>query len=384
MKEESYDILIAGGGLAGLSLAYRALKAGVWKEKRILLLDRDSKSRNDRTWCFWQAGACEFEEIVHRSWPDMRVWTNEGREIRLDASPYVYKMIRGGDFYRHALGYLAQQPQVHFVQAEIRSIRQSESLCFAETPDALYSGRYLFSSLYQKPALAVHHQYFLQHFKGIVIRPSQMPLPEDAMYLMDFRANQSQGTAFFYTLPMGEGRLFVEYTLFSKSLLAEGEYDAALAEYISQVLGISAHEVLEEEFGIIPMTDYPFSRREGRILHLGSAGGDTRASSGYTFTNVQRTIGRILDALRAGREPWEFEEALRPRHHLMDRTLLNVLDQGRYPGHEIFSDLYVRTPAPILFRFLDGASSLPEDLRVMSSVRWTEFIKPFAGALLKG
>lgn len=383
MKEESYDIVIAGGGLAGLSLAYRALKAGIWAGKQILILDRDSKTRNDRTWCFWQAGASEFEEIVHRKWRDLRVCTKEGQEIRLNASPYVYKMIRGGDFYRHVLGYLAQHPQVRFEQGEIRAIRQSEERCFAETDAALYSGHYLFNSLYHKPALAPHHQYFLQHFKGLVVRTKQAPLPEDSMYLMDFRTGQAHGTAFFYTLPLGPEEVFVEYTLFSKSLLEEGEYDAALAAYMRQVLGITDYEPREEEFGVIPMTDYPFRRQEGRILHLGSAGGDTRASSGYTFTNTQRTIGRILDALRAGKEPWEFAEALRPRHHLLDRTLLNVLDRGRYQGHEIFSDLYLRTPARTLFRFLDGDSTVAEELRVMSSVRWGEFIGPFAGAVLR-
>ncbi|HAO50811.1 MAG TPA: lycopene cyclase, partial [Runella sp.] len=50
---QNYDFIIAGGGLAGLSLAYY-MNQTVLRDKSILIIDQDTKSQNDRTWCFWE------------------------------------------------------------------------------------------------------------------------------------------------------------------------------------------------------------------------------------------------------------------------------------------------------------------------------------------
>lgn len=50
---QKYDYIIAGGGLAGLSLAYY-MNQTVLREKSILIIDQDTKTKNDRTWCFWE------------------------------------------------------------------------------------------------------------------------------------------------------------------------------------------------------------------------------------------------------------------------------------------------------------------------------------------
>ncbi|MDX1907535.1 MAG: lycopene cyclase family protein [Bacteroidia bacterium] len=383
MNDSSYDIVLAGGGMAGLSLAYRALKAGIWADKRILIVDAAAKTHNDRTWCFWEAAPGPFEEIVYRTWTDLRVFAQAGREIPLQAHPYVYKMIRGIDFYQHTLAYLRSCPQVKWVQATITKVWQDDTYCYVETHAGTFSGTYLFSSLFEKPAQGPHHQYFLQHFKGLVVRPTVMPLAPGTMHLMDFRTGQEAGTTFFYTLPLDQERLFVEYTLFSKALLAQDAYDAAIAAYLYDVLQVGEYEVIETEFGVIPMTDIPFRRSQGRIIYLGSAGGDTRASTGYTFTNVQQTISRVLAAMQAGRSPGDIQEHIHPRYKVFDSTILQVLDRGGYAGHDIFTDLFTHTDARTLFRFLDADSTLLEDLRVMNSVRYSHFIQPFIAALLR-
>jgi len=51
-----YDYIIAGGGCAGLSLVMRMLKEPQLSTKKILIIDKDSKQLNDRTWCYWEKG----------------------------------------------------------------------------------------------------------------------------------------------------------------------------------------------------------------------------------------------------------------------------------------------------------------------------------------
>jgi lycopene beta-cyclase len=47
-----YDFILSGGGLAGLSLAYHLINSPL-RDRSILIVDKDAKQQNDRTWCFW-------------------------------------------------------------------------------------------------------------------------------------------------------------------------------------------------------------------------------------------------------------------------------------------------------------------------------------------
>jgi lycopene beta-cyclase len=199
---------------------------------------------------------------------------------------------------------------------------------------------------------------------------------------MDFRATQENGTTFFYTLPFSQNEIFIEYTLFSKSLLKAEEYDSKIKTYLSDVLKIDDFEIIEEEFGVIPMTDFPFKRRFGNVIHIGSAGGDTRASTGYTFLNTQKTISKIIQSFKQNGHPYFENEAINKKHKLLDATILNVLNNKVYPGHEIFTDLFKNVKAKTIFAFLDSESSVSDVLKIMSSLKAKHFIGPFVKVLL--
>ncbi|TFG75732.1 MAG: lycopene cyclase, partial [Flavobacteriales bacterium] len=73
-----------------------------FKEKHILLLDKDVKGNNDRTWCFWETGEGPFDAIVSKTWNQIYFGGHKFSNNFLIA-PYRYKMIRGIDFYTHYL-----------------------------------------------------------------------------------------------------------------------------------------------------------------------------------------------------------------------------------------------------------------------------------------
>lgn len=372
-----YDIIIAGAGLAGRSLAYRALQGGQWAQQRVLILDKGPKTSNDRTWCFWSKKPVPFADIAYRDWPHLHFYSNQGDHLPLQAAPYHYQMIRSKDFYAHTDAYLQEHPQVTWSYAPITAWGNQPEGVWVETAEARYTGAYLFNSIYHPPTVPPGRQYFLQHFKGLILEVAQLPISLDHIHLMDFRTPQNRGAAFFYTLPLDEHRLFVEYTLFSKSLLAEAEYDAALEVYLREVLTLPHYTIEDTEFGIIPMTDIPLPRQEGRIFNLGTAGGDTRPSTGYTFTNTQKTIGRLLEHWQQRGYPALPQENISRWVQLLDATLLRVLDQGKYPGHQIFYDLFRHQPAHQVFDFLEGDSNWWQELSIMRSVAFRHFIGPF-------
>ena len=372
-----YDIIICGAGLAGLSLAYRAFSSGVWIDQSVLIIDNSKKDTNDRTWSFWEKSTGVFENLVHHQWKQLVFYTNNNQRINLNHLPYVYKTIRGLDFYNFTVEFLKKIKNVDWLEESINSIESGADYCIIKTESTTYEATFAFNTLFTKPLLNEGDQYFLQHFKGITIKTSGNKFDPNQAYLMDFRTSQVNGTTFFYTLPMSENEVFVEYTLFSKQLLNEEKYDLEINAYVNDVLKLSDYEIVDSEFGVIPMTDYRFQRRSGNIMNIGTAGGDTRGSTGYTFTNVQRTVAKILQEFKSNGSPYFEKEAIGPKEKLYDSTLLNVLAEGKYEGHQLFSDLFKNTDAKTVFSFLDGESTVLEELKVMMSLKTWPFLKSF-------
>jgi len=377
------DVLICGAGLAGLSLLYRAMKSGTWVTEQIIVVDKSDKNINDKTWSFWKTGPSDFEEVISHQWGKLYFFSNDGIKIHLDNQNYTYNSIRSIDFYNHVLTYLRQFPNITFVKEDIVKLNSADNECTLVTAENTYQSTYLFNSVYTEPEKLADRQYFLQHFKGWRIKTDAVIPAISEAYLMDFRTGQEQGTTFFYTLPMAGNELFVEYTLFSKSILPAQEYDAKIKDYLANVLQINDYEIIEEEFGVIPMIDHPFKRFQGNIVHLGSAGGDTRASTGYTFVNTQKTIGKILNSYQLKGDPFFEAENISVKHQLYDTTLLHVLAERKYEGHQLFKDLFSNTAAYRIFAFLDAETSVLQDVYIMKSLRVMPFLRSFTAAVYR-
>src|SRR6185295_19576215 len=108
---------------------------------------------------------------------------------------------------------------------------------------------------------------------------------------------QHHGTTFVYVMPFSTTQALVEYTLFTDRLLEQAEYDEGLKEYISRFLNVQHYDIAGEEFGVIPMTNYVYPASNGCIINIGTAGGQTKASSGYTFRFIQKQAEQITEAL---------------------------------------------------------------------------------------
>lgn len=380
-KEIRCDLLICGAGLAGLSLVYRALKAGLWQQQTIIIVTPTAQRENDKTWSFWKKDAGVFDELISKSWNQLSVFCNAGEQIQLNTGDYSYNTIRSIDFYEHVLSYLHTQENVQFFYEQVLSLDTNAFSCIAKTDYHFIRSVYAFNSIFELPKLREGQQYFLQHFKGVIIEVNALNMHVDEAYLMDYRTGQEHGTTFFYTLPLSSTSLFVEYTLFSKVLLEQDLYDLAIENYIKDVLKIKSYNITHTEVGVIPMTDHHFQRTRGNIINIGTIGGDTRGATGYTFINIQKTISEILHVWEISNSPIPIKESISAKHKLYDSILLNVLDRREYAGHELFCDLFKNTDACKIFEFLDAESSLLKDLRIILSLRPLPFVKAVKNAL---
>lgn len=378
---KEYDYIIAGAGCAGMSLLMRMASDSFFSTKKILVVDADEKSLNDRTWCFWEKEADIFEPIVHHIWDELDFFSTHFSTV-MDIAPYRYKMIRGIDFYTYVKNKIASCPNIEWRKASVKKFLEKASgagsshesddnkLAGIELNDgtSIYAS-FVFSSILLDPIQKSSKDfYFLQHFTGWEIEtPTAVFNPARAVF-MDFRVNQEHGTTFMYVLPTSTTKALVEYTLFTENLLPDEAYEKALRDYIGSELNIQDYTIAHREKGVIPMTTHPFPRYKGNQVYIGIAGGEAKASSGYAFKFIQKRTTAIVSALKNGHSLEINKSFLEKKGHLYDAVLLHVLHHQKMPGDQIFASIFKGNKAADVLSFLDNESSLFTDLKIMSSV----------------
>lgn len=368
------DVIIAGAGLSGLSLAVALLDADLPDNARILIVDpRETLSGADRTWCFFDLVPHAFESAVTHRWSRWRV-RNGAVEVLRSAPGITYCRIPGERFYELALERLAAAGRrVEFVLgATVEHIDDRGGHVDVHTSAGPLRARLAMDS--RPPSLArptddgddVH---LLQHFRGRVVRSTEPVFEVDTATLMDFDVSQDYGIHFIYVLPLDARTALVESTFFTERPLPDAVYEAAIDTWLARRRPGVVFETIAHESGVIPMTTTPFDAWPSpRIVRIGTAGGHVKPSSGYAFLAVQRFVSefapRVVSALRAGgyAEP---PAARSPRTTALDTIFLSYLRSRpeRAPGQ--FYRLFERVPPAVLARFLSDTGTLADDLTVM-------------------
>jgi lycopene beta-cyclase len=373
--KDKYDYIVTGGGCAGLSFIMHVLQEPSLAQKKILLIEKEEKVSNDRTWCYWEKDAGLFEEIVYRQWS--KAWFHgSGYSSLKDLGAYSYKMIRGVDFYNHCYGIIARSGRVDVFHETVNGIENTDGGVVVSAGNQIFRGDFAFNSiLFEQPVLEDKTLYLLQHFKGWIIETKEPVFDPEKPTLMDFRVGQEEGTTFVYVMPFSATRALVEFTLFTPSLLGQEAYDEGLSNYLRDYLNITDYNLLEEEFGVIPMTDHEFPTHVGNIIHMGTAGGQTKPSSGYTFRFIQKHAAAVVRALVETGKPFVAQPVWEKRFMWYDRVLLHMLFHKKMPGSRIFTLLFSRNPIQRIFRFLDNETSVGQELILLNTLPQWPFMK---------
>ena len=402
-ENEIYDFIFAGAGMSGLTLATQLAQHPAMANKRILLIDRDQKETNDRTWCFWAT----LEEVKHlppvifRRWTSMHFYSPlfSGK---LDKGDYDYYMVRGVDFYAWAKALLAAHPNINWCKADITGIDKASGT--VQTATQKFTGQWIFNSAFtpfpllpnreedhfRSPFSAINpHQKttatsLLQHFKGWIIRTPTPAFDPNAVTFMDFRVAQHGDTRFVYVLPLSDREALVEYTVFSPKLLEKTEYEAELRQYCKETLQLEQYEITDQEFGIIPMTSFKFpSDTQGKMISIGTAGGMVKPSSGYAFKLTQeRTAIFVNDWAEQGHPNVRLLQS-KPRYAFYDRIFLRVLHDRLAPATAVFGRFFKYLNAAAVFRFLEEKNNFFGDLRAMLKMPKWPFIKAFFRVIIQ-
>ena len=369
MVEKIYDYIICGAGASGLILASSMLDDKYFLNKKILLIEKENKNLNDRTWSFWEKKDGKFDHLVSKSW-SLAQFNSSNNTLKFNLTPFIYKTIRSSDFYKKLFDKLKLSAQIKIIKQEVQKIVNNKNEVIVYTNSKKFVGKYVFSSILKKGLLKnSSFPYLKQHFEGWFIKTKKPFFDENQTTLMDFSINQKNDTRFIYILPFKSNEALVEFTLFSKSILKKPEYEKVLKKYFTSK-GINSYEILEKEKGIIPMTCYPFEKQnDSRVLFIGTAGGWTKASSGYTFKNIINKTELLINFLKKENDLTKFN--LKSRFNFYDLILIDVLYNYNHLGDKIFSSLFRNNKPNKVFKFLDEKTNFLDELKIMYSFPWS-------------
>ena len=369
-----YHYIFTGSGLSALMTVYEMILSGKFNDKSILLIDENAKTTNDRTWCFWDEKETNWQNAVSKKW-DFAVFSDPNYRRVLDLKPYRYCMVKGLDFYTQVFDLIAKHQNIDFSNQKVEDIEENENLIFVKTESTIFSCDKLFNSIYNKKIIENQSKYPLlqQHFIGWFIKSEQEVFNPEQATFMDFSVAQKGNTRFMYVLPTSKKEALLEYTLFSHKHLNNEEYETEIKSYIDK-LGITNYEIIEKEQGSIPMTCYPFwIKNTKNVINIGTAGGWTKASTGYTFKNSSKKSKALVNFLLHENDFRKFHR--KDKFWIYDILLLDILDKHNELGSTIFSALFKKGNPSLIFKFLDEETAFWEDLQVIWKCPKILFIK---------
>tara|TARA_B110000037_G_scaffold9606_1_gene10500 strand:+ start:1641 stop:2705 length:1065 start_codon:yes stop_codon:yes gene_type:complete len=351
MKE--FDYIIIGGGCAGLSLAYELDGHKKLENKTLAIIETRDEYKKDKTWSFWKVTPHNFEDCVKKSWDNFTInIPNNTKYVECKDKPY--QTIDSGLFYQKIIDKLKQNTNICFFK-NINEVNTENSYIFNSVSNAADSKNNLW-----------------QHFSGVEIETIKNSFDDEIFNLMDFDCDQKNSVHFFYTLPYSKTKALIETTWISDLNSASlKDYDNQLKNYIENKLRIKNYKIIFKETGAIPLF-HPKNIKKLNQVEIGTAGGMTRLSTGYTFSNIQEQSKYIRKNIENIKDTKIF--SIDKKYQFLDNIFLKVLKNNPNEMAQIFYKMFNCSPNTVI-NFLSNKSNMYEDISIISKMPKWMFLK---------
>ena len=283
-------------------------------------------------------------------------------------------MVRSDKFYSFMKKKIDKASNFTYLNASVNNIIQESGINYIETDEGNFECSIVFSSIYN-PKEYEFSKYPLinQHFLGWKIETEDDFIDEDKITFMDFSVDQHQEIRFMYVLPFSKKTALFEYTFFGGEVMKNSEYEKEIKKYLDRE-GIRKYKIIEIEKGVIPMTCYPFfNANTDNFIKIGTSGGWTKPSTGYTIKNSIEKIDMIITFLKENKQLSKLK--FKNRFWYYDVLFLDVLVNSKGRGSRVFSDLFRNNDPLLLFKFLGEKTNILEEIRIFISVNTMTFVK---------
>ncbi len=291
--------------------------------------------------------------MVVESWNNFTINSELGSH-KIVNKEFPYQTIDSGLFYKKVLNEIKQNNNIQF---------------FKNTDQINLDNSFIFNSI---PSKGDNQANLWQHFKGIEIETQKDIFDDEIFNLMDFDCDQRDNVHFFYTLPFSKNKALIETTWLSKmDDKTLNDYDIQLEKYIKETLKIKNYKINYQEEGAIPLF-YPPINSEKNKINIGSAGGMTRLSTGYTFLNIQDHSKYISNNIEKIQNTKAYH--IGKKYEFLDNIFLNVLKNNPDKMPKIFLNMF-KASSKTVIKFLSNKSNIFEDLGIILKMPKWMFIK---------
>jgi lycopene beta-cyclase len=371
-----YDFVFVGMGASNSLILISLIKNGLTTDKKIAVLDADSKAKNDKTYCFWAAPdehiVSELSAIISYKFNKIRV--NGSTIDTIENCPYHY--IRSIDLYNTAFEML-QNAQIDFFHTAVTEISSKDQGYNVQTSDGILHSRFIFDS--RPPSFDPNEEneiYLHQSFYGFHIKCQKDVFLHDTFDMMNFSIEQNNFTQFMYVIPFSSNEALVELTRFGAEKIDLTYAAGVLEDFITKEFG--SYEKVGEEVGCIPMTTYTsrVDQREG-ILNTGTRANLIKPSTGYGFKNMFSFAQLVTERVAAGNMDHFNTINIRSkkRFKFYDNLLLIILLHWPGSGKKIFTSLFHKVPVTTVFSFLEERTSLRQEIKIFVALPIKLFLK---------
>lgn len=344
-------------------------------ESNILVIDSSLEPKSDKTWCFWNHNH-RFMKLTHHTWHRLEVILRD-EHIDKTLQNFGYHCIRSDKYHDYIISTAQKSGNITFLESEILELKARDDMGIVITSNGTYRANWVFQSVLKHPDYfhSVVDTSLVQHFTGWEIETSEEIFDPVKATFMDFNTEQIGGLTFFYVLPFTGKRALIEHTIFSDHILKRKKYVSAIKKYLSDRFNLNNgnYRIVREEKGAIPMDDRRVpSYYNSKTLSIGTTGGITKATTGYTFTRAHDHSREIVRALEKNKKPAPFSGSSY-RFRVYDIMLLYLLKNEKDHGKDIFHELFKKNDLELLLKFLDERTSFTDELKIFSTLPYIPF-----------
>lgn len=372
-KNGYFDYIFIGAG-ASSTLLLRSLESrGLLANKKIAVIDSDSKSTNDKTYCFWTSLdddiAQDCNALISENWSKVSV--NQQNPESLENARYVH--ISSIALYEDCRR-IVNDYRISRIYSSVSNLNKLEEGVEIQTKDGVLQGKIVFDSRPPVFAEPKKNEVILwQTFIGHIISIEKSYEKRDCVDLMDFDVPQDGFTQFMYVLPLKNNQILVELTRFGSEPITQSLAEPILAAYIEKRFG--SYQLIDTEQGKIPMSTAKIERElmEG-VVPIGGRSGAIKPSTGYAFKNMFQAAEHIAGLVENKKEITPMKIGPK-RFDFYDRLLLLILFYQPMLGKPIFSALFKKNRVVSVFQFLEGRTNIAQDIRILLTLPIRPFLR---------
>ena len=367
-----YDVVIAGGGLAGRSLAYFLSREPGLSGARILIIDDAGDRYSHRSLIYWHDGAlplpltpaATFTSLAVDAGPAQRVLPLERHRLCLTSSRAVFRCLDD---------VIDANPQITRLDARVSRVRaHADSVDVALSDSRLVTASHCFDSTLPPTGIKAP---LLMSGEVRRVRTAHDSFDPSIATFIDFRSGEHDPVHFHCVLPISVREAVVEITRIVPGKVSNSEFsfEQAMSDYLRKVWGVSEFSLLSVERGSIPLGIRPSSSR-GRHVRIGCPAGAVKATTGYGFTRILRQTQHIASTLATTGSPDAHRPS--PRFRWYDRPVLKMWEHDPEHAVQFMKAAFTSGDADLVLDFLDERTTFAQERGLLGSMPVAMLLQP--------